>query len=110
MTYIDVVRYCLSFPGTQRQVLNEAGNAFGLMVGQSMFGHFETGAPIQWQFTLRVTPEHFEELPNPPHVRQAQSPQGDHWITIRRVENFDDQLLKNLIDWSYQHAQKALSA
>lgn len=107
MTYIDVVRYCLAFPNTQRQVLSESGNAFGLMVGSTLFGHFETGAPVQWQFTLRVSAEDFVALPNPPHIRQAESALGGHWITIRRVENFDEHLLKNLIDWSFHDARQA---
>lgn len=105
MTYIDVVKYCLTFPNTHRQILNQTGNAFALMVDSQMFGHFETGAPVQWQFSLRVTPEDFETLPMPPHIRQADLQGGGHWVTIRRVENFDDHLLKSLIDWSYLKAR-----
>lgn len=107
MTYTDVVKYCLTFPNTRRQVLSDSGSAFALMVDTRMFGHFATGAPVQWQFSLRVTPEDFKALPYPPHVRQDDSRQDDHWITIRRVENFDEHLLKSLIDWSYRKAQLA---
>lgn len=105
MTYIDVVKYCLTFPNAHRQVLSQSGNVFALMVNNETFGQFETGAPVQWQFSLRVTPEDFEALPNPPHIRQADTQARDYWITIRRVENFDEQQLKKLIEWSYRKAQ-----
>lgn len=101
MTYPEVMKYCLSLPGAQRNVLSAANDAMALMVGSNAFGYFETGAPIQWQFSVRVTPEHYEALPNPPQVRQASDKPDDHWITIQRVENFDGKLLKALIDWSY---------
>lgn len=107
MNYIDVMKYCLSFPNAERISLTEKGNIFALSVGTTPFGYFETGAPIQWQFTLRVTAEHFDELPDPPKVRQAKDKGEDHWLTIERVENFDGDLLKELIAWSYQRAQSA---
>ena len=107
MNYIDVMKYCLSFPDAERKLITPSGNEFALTVGENSFGYFETGAPIQWQFTLRVTPENFDELPNPPKVRQAKHRPEDHWITIERVENFDGELLKELIAWSYQRAQSA---
>lgn len=104
MNYIDVMKYCLSFPDTQRQVLTASGTKFALIVKDKPFGYFETGAPIQWQFSLRVTAEHFEELPNPPMVRKATDKPEDHWITIERVENFNSHHLKELISWSYNAA------
>jgi predicted DNA-binding protein (MmcQ/YjbR family) len=107
MTYNEVMKFCLSFPGAERKTLTESGNAFGLMVGTKMFGYFETGAPIHWQFSLRVTPEHFDELPSPPNVRKVTEREDDHWLTIARVDSFDGELLKELISWSYQRAQAA---
>lgn len=121
MKYVEVMQYCLSFPGSQRELVNSSGNAFALTAGSRVFGYFETGAPIQWQFSLKVTPENYEALPNPPQVRQNRvrqdkaredkatedsARQDDYWITIQRVENFDEKLLKELIDWSYQQAIK----
>lgn len=105
MTYNEVMKFCLSFPGAERQPLSTPGNAFALMVDTKIFGYFETGAPIHWQFSLRVTPEHFNELPNPPKVRQVKDREDDHWITIARLDSFDGELLKELIGWSYQRAQ-----
>lgn len=104
MTYIDVMKYCLSLPDSRRQSLNASGNAFALLVGSQVFGYFETGAPIHWQFSLRVTPDDFDSLVNPPMVRPTPDREEDYWITIERVENFDGRQLKDLIDWSYRHA------
>lgn len=109
MKYVEVMQYCLSFPNSERRVLNRSGNAFALTVGSKPFGYFETGAPIQWQFSLQVTPQHYDELPNPPQVRQASGKPGDNWITIQRVENFDEEFLKELIDWSYQQVAQQLA-
>ncbi|GAB1257761.1 hypothetical protein NBRC116494_22630 [Aurantivibrio plasticivorans] len=108
MKYSEVMKYCLSFPETKRQPLSADGNAFALLAESSPFGYFETGAPIQWRFSLRVTESHFNDLPNPPLVRKAnkkvKKEDNDYWITIQRVENFDETLLKELIQWSYQRA------
>jgi len=111
MKYVEVLKYCLSLPQSERKSLNGEGSAFALTVSDSVFGHFATGAPIQWRLSLRVTQQHFEELPSPPRIRQAQDQfnieHDDFWITISRCENFDDDLLKDLINWSYQRAQHA---
>lgn len=104
MTYIDVMKYCLALPDASRQQLDGSGHAFALLVGSQMFGYFETGAPVHWQFSLRVDPKHYDTLINPPMVRPVPDRVDDHWITIQRVENFDGGKLKNLIDWSYQSA------
>ena len=111
MKYVEVMRYCLSLTNTRQEALNASGRAFALKVGDNVFGQFETGAPIAWQFKLRVTQEHYEELPNPPKVRQVKEKErgDDYWLIIERVENFDDAFLKELIDWSYQRAQGALA-
>ncbi len=107
MNYIDVMKYCLAFPNAERQPLTKSGNAFALMVNGTAFGYFETGAPIQWQFTLRVSEVNFETMPNPPMVRKASKTDDDHWLTIERVENFNGELLKELIAESYQRASVA---
>ncbi|WP_290580403.1 hypothetical protein [Ketobacter sp.] len=105
MNYIDVMKFCLALPKAERKLLTPSGTAFALTVDSNTFGYFQTGAPIQWQFTLRVTPQHYVELPDPPRVRQVKEQPDEHWLTIERVENFDGELLKQLITWSYQQAQ-----
>jgi predicted DNA-binding protein (MmcQ/YjbR family) len=103
MTYADVLKYCLSLPDTKKHYNSDKGNAFSLKVGNEPFAYFETGAPIQWQFVVRVTPALFDQLHRPPQVKKTEKEKG-HWIIITRVENFDETQLKDLIQWSYQQA------
>lgn len=100
----DVMKYCLELPETERHSLTGQGTSFSFTINSEPFAYFETGAPIQWQFSLRVSDELFVIMHNPPMVRQAAKP-NDNWITINRVENFDDSYLKELIRWSYRKAQ-----
>lgn len=107
MKYSDVLKFCLALPGTTRQPLSERGQSFALAVDSMPFAFFETGAPIQWQFVVRVNDVLATELIDPPHVRAASSGAGrddGHWLTILRVENFAEEQLKSMISWSYQQA------
>jgi hypothetical protein len=65
--------------------------------------YFETGAPIRWQFVVRVTAALVGELCRLPQVRKTERGEG-HWLIIARVGNFDEERLKELIQWSYQQA------
>ena len=65
---------------------------------------FETGAPIQWKLSLEVSEEQFRVLIYPPQITQAKDKPAGHWITIARVENCDEGLLKELIAGSYAKA------
>lgn len=103
MKYSDVLKYCLALPDTQKHYSSNSGNAFSLTVDNEPFAHFETGAPIQWQFIVRVTAALHEELHNPPQVRKTEREKG-HWLIIARVENFEEERLKELIQWSYRQA------
>ncbi|TVZ40830.1 putative DNA-binding protein (MmcQ/YjbR family) [Alteromonadaceae bacterium 2753L.S.0a.02] len=102
MKYVDVMKYCLAKPGTTRVALNNAGTAFGFSANGAFFGYFQTGAPIQWRLTLEVTEENYEKLLFPPKVLPADDKPKGKWLTIVRVESFDEELLLELIDWSYQ--------
>lgn len=102
MKYVDVMKYCLAKPGATRVAVNAAGTAFGFSVNERFFAYFETGAPIQWRFSLQVTASNFEKLQFPPKVLPATDKPEGHWLTIVRVESFDEDLLLELIDWSYQ--------
>ncbi len=105
MNYKDAMNYCLSLPGTQRQIEMSNKQIFSLSVNNTVFGLFETGAPIQWKFSVQVAPEKLKSLLNPPMVKVAEVDSEGCWITIVRLENFDGDQLKRLIDWSYQQAQ-----
>ncbi len=106
MKYGDVLNYCLSLPAAEKHYSSASGNAFSLSVGTEPFAYFETGAPIQWQFVVRVTAVLFEELYFPPQVRKTERGEG-HWLIIARVENFDEDRLKELVHWSYQQAAQS---
>ena len=105
MKYIEVLQYCLALPDTSKHYSSQAGNAFSLTAGDAAFAYFETGAPIQWQFVVRVTEELYDKLHNPPQVRKTDRGDG-HWLVITRVENFDEGLLKELIHWSYEQVHQ----
>ncbi len=103
MKYIDVLKYCLSLPDTRKESEVGQGQRFTLLRQDQPFAFFETGAPIQWQFVIRVSADQYESFYNPPQVRKTDRKPG-FWIVITRVENFDGELLKDLIQWSYQQA------
>ncbi len=102
MKYVDVVRHCMALAGVTRSTISASGNAFSFNVNNEVFAYFETGAPIQWRFSLRVTAQQYEELHYPPKVLQAKDKPGGPWLTIVRVESFDETLLVDLINASYQ--------
>lgn len=61
MKYVDVLNYCQSLPDVQKHYSSGSCNAFSLKVANEPFAYFETGAPIQWQFVVRVTAALFVE-------------------------------------------------
>ncbi|HRH77762.1 MAG TPA: MmcQ/YjbR family DNA-binding protein [Cellvibrionaceae bacterium] len=104
MKYSEVIPYILSFDHVVKRTLNDAGTAIGFSVQERMFAFFETGAPIQWKLSLEVSEEQFRVLIYPPQITQAKDKPAGHWITIARVENCDEGLLKELIAGSYAKA------
>jgi predicted DNA-binding protein (MmcQ/YjbR family) len=109
MTYKEVIKFCMALEGVSRKVLGEQGNAFALTVADSIFAYFETGAPIQWRLSLQVTAQNYDRLHFPPKTIQDKNRPGGNWLTIVRVESFDEQLLVELITWSYQQALLEIS-
>lgn len=111
MKYSEVIKYIQSHDKVVKQSLNPNGTAFGFCVEDVIFAYFETGAPIQWRLTLEVTEAQYVELHFPPQIVQARDKPEGHWLTIVRLENFDEELLTQLIDASYASArlQAALS-
>lgn len=109
MKYSEVLKYLVNFPGAVKAPLNDTGTAFGFKVGETIFAYFETGAPIQWKLTLRVNEQQFQQLHYPPQILQARDKPPGYWLTIVRLENFDEPLLKELIEGSYTLARDASS-
>lgn len=110
MKYSEVMKYLVNFPEAVKTPLNDTGTAFGFMVGGTIFAYFETGAPIQWKLTLRVSELQYNELHYPPQILQARDKPPGYWLTIVRLENFDEPLLKELIEGSYTLARDASGA
>lgn len=104
MNYKEAITYCLSLPGTHKALEATEKHRIVLSVNNQIYGLFETGAPIQWKFSLQVAPEEVDKLVEPPLIRAADIGVDGHWVTIERLENFDGERLKNLIGWSYQQA------
>ena len=107
MKYFDILKYCLALEGVSRSAA--AGeNTIMLSVDGTAFAFFETDAPVHWRFSLMVTAENYTKLNAPPRILQARNKPGGYWLTIVIVESFDEELLKELINWSYMQAlQKA---
>ena len=112
MKCAEVIQYCKGLPKSALKPLNKPGTHISFVVNnegeEKAFAFFETGAPIQWQFSVRVTEEQFESMQSPPRIRAADKPDG-YWITIARVENYDEDELIDLIQWSYQQARQQAS-
>ncbi|WP_317931604.1 hypothetical protein [Halioxenophilus sp. WMMB6] len=106
MKCAEVIKYCLSLPDSEQQLLNSEGTSMAFTIGKRPFAYFETGAPIQWQFSLQVTEALFNDLYSPPKIRQVEKGDG-YWLTITRVENFADEDLMDMIRWSYRENSTA---
>lgn len=104
MQYMDVAKFCLSLPEAQRTSLSKSGSAFMFSVKGNAFGYFETGAPVQWRFSLRADQADIEDLVDPPRVQIDKSKTDDLWLVIGRVEAFDEALLLEKIRQSYNKA------
>lgn len=104
MKYSEVIPYILSFDQVTRRTISETGSAIVFCLQEQIFAYFETGAPIQWKLSLEVSEEQLAELIYPPQITQAKNKPDGHWITIARVENCEEQLLKDLIAGSYARA------
>nr|WP_298108354.1 MmcQ/YjbR family DNA-binding protein [uncultured Pseudomonas sp.] len=103
-----VKRFCLSFPGAQEQLLGEPANVLIYAVGGKQFAYFKTSEPHRWRFSIRVTPDRFIELTDQPAVSPARYLHRFHWVSILNTQAFDEQYLKQLIDWSYKKARASL--
>ncbi len=104
MKYSEVIPYILSFDQVTRRTLSESGTSIVFSVQEIDFAFFETDAPIQWKLSLEVSAEQLAELIYPPQIIQAKGKPEGHWLTIVRVENCDEALLKELIAGSYAKA------
>ncbi|MDW5418354.1 MmcQ/YjbR family DNA-binding protein [Iodobacter sp. CM08] len=105
----EVKNYCRSFVGAYEKELLHPNNVLIFYVHDKQFAYFKTSAPEQWRFSIRVNPERFLELTDQPNIKPARYMQRFHWISITEMGLQDINMLKILIDWSYQKSLSSLS-
>jgi len=105
MKCADVMKFCQALPDSQQHQLSGQETEIQFSANGNPFALFHTGAPIQWQFTLAVTPDQQAEMVSPPRIRTSTRYPGT-WVTIARVENYDDEALVEMIVAAYHAALK----
>lgn len=105
----EIKIYCRSFAGSYEKELPHPSNVLVFYVHNKKFAYFKTSEPEQWRFSLRVAPERFLELTDQPNIKPARYMQRFHWISITKIGLQDMDVLKKLIDWSYQKSFSHLS-
>jgi len=103
MKCAEVFQYCRELPQSEQKTLDQDGTAIAFVAAEKPFAFFETGAPIQWKFSIQVTEELYEALHRPPKVRQTDKGEG-FWLTIIGVDDYPEDELVEMIDWSYQQS------
>jgi predicted DNA-binding protein (MmcQ/YjbR family) len=101
-------RYCLSFPGAESRLYGHPSNIVVYFVGGKRFAWFKTSEPEQWRFSIRTTSERFLELTDVPGIKPARFMARFHWVTIVDVRTVPEDYLRELVNWSYQKAFRAL--
>ncbi|MEH6566792.1 MAG: MmcQ/YjbR family DNA-binding protein [Halopseudomonas sp.] len=105
----EVKAYCAALRGASCELHQSPVNVLVYQVGDKRFAYFKTSQPQQWRFSVRVMPERFLELTDQPGIQPARYLKRFHWITLVEVERWPEQMLRELIDWSYKRALQALS-
>jgi predicted DNA-binding protein (MmcQ/YjbR family) len=101
--------HCASFPGATATLHGEPSNILVYKVGDKTFAYFKTSEPERWRFSFRASPDRFLELTGVPGVKPARYMGRFHWVTIVNVQQFPQDYLTELVQWSYDKALSALS-
>jgi predicted DNA-binding protein (MmcQ/YjbR family) len=109
MTVNQLKKFCSSLSGANSRLLAEPYNIDVYSLDKKNFAYFKTSQPERWRFSIKVTPERFIELTEVVGVKPARYRGRYHWITIIEVEKFPAAYLRELVEWSYQHALQSLS-
>ena len=104
MNLTQLKKFCRGFPGTNERLLADPYNILVYSLDKKNFAYFKTSEPERWRFSIKVTPDRFVELTGVPGVKPARYRGRYHWITIVDVGNFPAAYLRELVEWSYQHA------
>lgn len=97
------------FPGAVAATHGAPSNILTYKVGGKTFAYFKTSEPERWRFSFRATPDRFLELTGMPGVKPARYMGRYHWVTIVRVAQFQEDYLRELVQWSYDKALSQLS-
>lgn len=97
------------FPGAVEALHGPPSNILTYKVGGKTFAYFKTSDPERWRFSFRATPDRFLELTGMPGVKPARFMGRYHWVTIVRVAQFQEDYLRELVEWSYDRALSQLS-
>lgn len=109
MTLKELRQYCRDFSAADETLFPEPKNILWYSIAGKQFAYFKTSDPEKWRFSIRVMPERFLELTDIPGVKPARYWHRFHWITIVNIEEFNDDYLKELADWSYHRALTSLT-
>ncbi|OZG72815.1 hypothetical protein BTA51_12610 [Hahella sp. CCB-MM4] len=109
MNVEQVRAFCLSLPETYEKVSGEPANIHVFKIRDKQFAYFKTSEPEKWRFSLRVSPERFLELTDQEGVKPARYMHRYHWISVVEVDKFDENYLRELIQWSYHKVIASLS-
>lgn len=102
-------KLCASYAGARERLHAAPSNVLVYSVGEKSFAYFKTSEPERWRFSIRVTPARFLELTDMPGVKPARYMGRFHWITIVAVEQFPEDYLRELLEYSYQKALSGLT-
>lgn len=109
MTIDQLQTYCRRFPGAGEIHFAEPKNILWYHISGKQFAYFKTSEPEKWRFSLRVLPERFLELTDMPGVKPARYMHRFHWVTVVDIEDFPEDYLQELVEWSYVKALNSLS-
>ena len=100
--------FCAEFPGVTETLSGHPSNILVYAVGGKTFSYFKTSDPERWRFSTRVASDRFLEMTDIPGVKPARYMGRFHWVTIVRVEQFQQAYLAELVEWSYRKALNSL--
>ncbi len=109
MNISQLKTWCRALPGSDESLHGAPANILTYKVKGKKFAYFKTSSPEKWRFSIRVTPQWFLELTDQEGIKPARFMGRFHWVTIVDVEEFNEEYLRQLIQYSYDKAVSGLS-
>ena len=101
--------YCASLAYSSVDHYTDNRNILIYSIDHKKFAYFKTSEPQRWRFSIRVSPEHFLELTDQHGIQPARYMHRFYWISIVNVARIDEDFLKQLVQYSYQHTWQSLT-